>query len=77
MEGGDIDAMCYACICTLTAEDGEAIPTKRLIEDHYAANPSYLAAESGDPDTYCESQSKRQLCFEFAIENAEIMENFH
>lgn len=39
MARGDLDAMCYACICTLSSVD-ETIRTP--LEDHLNANPTYL-----------------------------------
>ena len=39
MARGDLDAMCYACICTLSSVD-ETIRTP--LEEHLAGNPTYL-----------------------------------
>eukprot|EP01046_Picozoa_sp_COSAG06_P010237 COSAG06_NODE_555_length_14353_cov_3.329311_5_plen_1164_part_00 len=55
MAGGDLDAMCYACICTLT---GVAETTKATLEEYYAANPSFLA-DSDSHDTYCAAMDKK------------------
>lgn len=57
MARGDLDAMCYACICTLdSVEDSMRTP----LEDYFTANPTYLDqcyAESGaEPDvSTCEA----------------------
>ena len=39
MARGDLDAMCYACICTLASV---ADSMKARVEDYITANPTYL-----------------------------------
>lgn len=50
MAGGDLDAMCYACICTLAAVE----ESKAQLEEHAAATPGFLEGEK----TYCAAMDK-------------------